>query len=56
MKFYKYLYIGDTVKEPGRVKRRLKLHAGQMIYVVCLAQGDDQLAPSPCYCGNRRKL
>ena len=45
MKFYKYLYIGDTVKEPGRVKRRLKLHAGQMIYVVC-----------PCYCGNRRKL
>ena len=48
MKFYKYLYIGDTVKEPDRVKRRLKLHAVQMIYVVCLAQEDDQLEIYHC--------
>lgn len=43
MKFYKYLYIGDTVKEPAKVKRRLKRHAGQLIYVICIAAGDDQL-------------
>ncbi|MBO5056803.1 MAG: hypothetical protein J6C64_10695 [Lachnospiraceae bacterium] len=43
MKFYKYLYIGDTVKEPAKVKRRLKRHAGQLIYVICIASGNDQL-------------
>ena len=24
MKFYKYLYIGDTVKDPAKAKRKLK--------------------------------
>lgn len=43
MKFYKYLYIGDTVKEPAKTKRKLKLHAGVPGYVICIAQGDDQL-------------
>lgn len=43
MKFYKYLYVGDTVKEPAKVKRKLKLHAGQMIYVIGLAGGEDNL-------------
>lgn len=43
MKFYKYLYIGDTVKEPNKIKRKLKRHAGLMIYIICIAQGADQL-------------
>ena len=43
MKFYKYLYIGDTVKDPAKAKRKLKLHAGQLVYVICIAQGNDQL-------------
>lgn len=43
MKFYKYLYIGGGVKNPGRVKRKLKRHAGQLVYVICMAQGPDQL-------------
>lgn len=48
MKFYKYLYIGDTVKNPAKVKRRLKLHIGQMIYVICIAHGPDQLEIYHC--------
>ena len=28
MKFYKYLYIGDTVTNPQKVKWKLKYHAG----------------------------
>ena len=43
MKFYKYLYIGDTVKCPAKIKRRLKLHAGVNAYVIAVAQGSDQL-------------
>lgn len=43
MKFYKYLYIGDTVKDSAKIKRKLKLHAGVMAYVICIAQGTDQL-------------
>lgn len=43
MKFYKYLYIGDTVKNPAKAKRRLKLHIGQLLYVITISQGQDQL-------------
>lgn len=43
MKFYKYLYIGDTVKNPAKIKRKLKLHAGVLVYVICIARGNDQL-------------
>ena len=43
MKFYKYLYIGDTVKEPQKIKRKLKTHAGVFVYVICIAPGDDYL-------------
>lgn len=43
MKFYKYLYIGDNVKEPQKIKRKLKLHAGISVYVICISHGDDQL-------------
>lgn len=43
MKFYKYLYIGDTVTDPAKVKWKLKHHAGTHVYVVSIAAGADQL-------------
>lgn len=43
MKFYKYLYIGDTVTDPARIRRRLRLHAGVNAYVIAIATGPDQL-------------
>lgn len=43
MKFYKELYIGDTVKDPEKIKRKLKRHAGTLVYVICLSKGVDQL-------------
>ena len=43
MKFYKHLYIGDTVTNPAKVKRKLKLHAGVGVYVIALSKGPDQL-------------
>lgn len=44
MKFYKKLYIGDTIKKPNKVKRKLKNHAKQLkIYVIILSTGTDQL-------------
>ncbi len=43
MKFYKALYIGDTVKEPDKVKKKLKHHEGTFVYVICIAAGNEQL-------------
>ncbi len=43
MKFYKYLYIGDTVTNPQKVKRKLKRHAGVQVYVITIASSRDQL-------------
>lgn len=43
MKFYKYLYIGDTVSNPFRTKRKLKHHAGVQAFVITIASGADQL-------------
>lgn len=43
MKFYKYLYIGDTVTNPQKVKRKLKRHAGVQAYVIAIASSQDQL-------------
>lgn len=43
MKFYKYLYIGGTLSNPAKVKRKLKCHAGVNVYVITVASGDDQL-------------
>lgn len=44
MKFYKNLYIGDTIKEPDKIKRKLRRHAKQLkIFVLLLASGDDQI-------------
>lgn len=43
MRFYKHLYIGDTVTNPAKIKRKLKLHAGVSAYVIALCEGPDQL-------------
>lgn len=43
MRFYKYLYVGDGVKNPSRIKRKLQLHAGVSVYLIAAASGDDQL-------------
>ena len=43
MKFYKYLYVGETVERVGILKQKLKIHAMVRVYLVTLACGDDQL-------------
>lgn len=44
MKFYKNLYIGDTITKPDKIKRKLKHHAKLLkVFVVLLAAGNDQL-------------
>ena len=44
MEFYKNLYIGDSIRKPNKVKRKLKRHAKQLkIYVIILSPGTDQL-------------
>lgn len=44
MKFYKNLYIGETIKKPNKVKRKLKHHAKQLkVFVILPASGDGQL-------------
>ena len=44
MKFYKNLYIGETIKKPNKIKRKIKHHARQLkVFVIILAAGDDQL-------------
>lgn len=43
MKFYRYLYIGDTVTDLAKIKWKLKHHAGTQVFVVTIAQGADQL-------------
>lgn len=43
MKFYKYLYIGDTVTNPQKIKWKLKRHAGVQVYVITAAPNADQL-------------
>ncbi len=44
MKFYKNLYIGETIKDAKKVKRKLATGAGQLgIYVITLCKGRDQL-------------
>ena len=43
MKFYKYLYLGDNITNPAKIKRKLKQHAGTTVYVITIAPGPDQL-------------
>lgn len=49
MKFYKNLYIGEGIKNPNKVKWKLRRNAGQLsIYVIAAAPGDDQLEIYHC--------
>lgn len=49
MKFYKNLYIGETIKDAKKVKRKLITGAGQLgIYVITLCKGRDQLEIYHC--------
>lgn len=49
MKFYKYLYIGSTIKDAQKIKRKLRVNAGQLgIYVIALCKGRDQLEIYHC--------
>lgn len=49
MKFYKNLYIGDTIKNPGRTRRKLKRHAKlQNVYVIAYMEECRQLAIYHC--------
>ncbi len=44
MKFYKNLYVGESVKNPRKIKRKLNTNAGLVgVYVITLCNGPDQL-------------
>lgn len=44
MKFYKQLYVGESVKHPEKIKWKLRFRAGTPeIYCIVLAHGTDQL-------------
>lgn len=44
MKFYKNLYVGETIKNPNKAKWKLRRGAIQPdLYVIALARGSDQL-------------
>ncbi len=44
MKFYKNLYIGDTIKKPDKIKRKLKQHKKMInVFVVVYAEKTNQL-------------
>lgn len=49
MKFYKKLYVGESIKNPRKVRWKLSHNAGQLkIYVVTLASGNDLLEIYHC--------
>ena len=49
MKFYKKLYVGESIKNPNKVKWKLRHNAGQFkVYVIALAEGDGQLEIYHC--------
>lgn len=44
MKFYKNLYIGDTIKKPDKIKRKLKKNAKlNNVYVIAYVEKDRRL-------------
>lgn len=44
MKFYKNLYLGDTITNPERIKRKLKLHKKMLsVYIIAYAKENRQL-------------
>ena len=49
MKFYKNLYIGESIKNPNKVRWKLRRNAGQLnIYVIVLSSANDQLELYHC--------
>lgn len=49
MKFYRNLYVGESIEKPKKVKWKLRHQAGQFqVYVIALAEGDDQLEIYHC--------
>ena len=49
MKFYRNLYVGESIEKPNKVKWKLRHQAGQFqVYVIALAEGDDQLEIYHC--------
>lgn len=49
MKFYRNLYVGSTVTDVNRVKRKLKMNAGQIsVFVIALCKSRDQLEIYHC--------
>ena len=45
MKFYKNLYIGDTIRNPGKTRRKLKRYAKlQNVYVIAYMEESGQLS------------
>lgn len=49
MKFYKKLYVGKSIKNPQKVKWKLRRNAGQFqVYVIALASGREQLEIYHC--------
>lgn len=44
MKFYKNLYVGDTIKKPDKIKRKLKKYAKlNNVYVIAYVEKERQL-------------
>lgn len=44
MKFYRALYVGDSIKKVNKIKWKLYFGAGQFsVYLICLANNRDQL-------------
>ena len=44
MKFYRKLYVGDTIKKPNKIKRKLKKYAKlPNIYVIAYMQESNRL-------------
>ena len=44
MKFYRHLYVSDSIRNLEKVKWKLRHNAGQItIYIIALAKSDDQL-------------
>lgn len=44
MKFYRSLYVGESIRQVNKVKWKLRVGAGQFsIYLIALSNNDDQL-------------
>ena len=44
MRYYKYLYVSDSISNPEKIKRSLKLHKGVLgIYLIMLSSDPEQV-------------